>query len=593
MPEPPIQVFVSSVMTADHLAEERQAAIAAIESIRLTTPWAFEHSPATSQGAMTTALQAVEACDIFLILVGGRHSEPVQRELDEALRAKKPVLAFVSIATDGAQAPERQRVVDQIARHVKYQSFATAMDLGREVRIAIREELIRGYRRYRAKLSEQDLRTIIETEPPGLVVRTATVSDRPRIEELLLELKPWYPDIEGWIPKATQDLGSSSDIRVAETGGNISGLAVTRDKDPGDVRKFATLYVTADSRGMAIGPHLVREEVKRAANRGIRKAYVTFADELHSRIAPVLRQSGFVEEGISPARYRIGSAEWVMGKTFEYGAIGPDRFHAFVERCIISEHGGRLIRSDRHGFTATLPMAWGTLGTADRELVIGVSVSPTPEDEYLQFRDDARSAGGLFISMAGKNANTATANFDDPRWIDGADLAMRFYPVQFEGLDLESICVTIEPRYANALLPRSEQPRLMEPSRLQIRPDNVYYRHADRYRTLRRGANIFFYVSDPDQAIRGRAIVTGLTVGTPEDCFSQYGSRGILQYEDIVAAQNPSGHVLAIAFDWYQEFERPIRLTELRSLKSNFNPQTANLLSADESARIMERGDDG
>lgn len=580
-------------MTAGHLVAERQDAIDAIESIQIAAAWAFERTPAESQPAMDVALKAVEESDIFVILVAGRHSAPVQAELDRALASRKPVLAFVSGVMEDLQSDDQRTVTDTIARYVKYQTFTSSEELRREVRAAIREELIHGYRRYRDKLNEQDIRTIIDMEPPGLVVRSAIDSDRPSIEARLLELKRWYPDIETWTAKVIEEIATTPHIRVAETEGKIAGLAITRDKGSGDVRKFATLYVTEDSRGTAIGPHLVREEVKRAAADNIRKAYVTFAGEHRHRLKPVLEQSGFTDEGISPARYRVGAAEWVMGKTFEYDLVSANEFAEFVERCIVKEQGGLIAQRHSDGFTATFPISLAGNGFVDQELRIGISTSATPEHEYEQFRKQQPSTEWRFISMAGKDADTANATFEDKRWIDGADLAAQFYPVQFANLGHESICVTIEPKYADALIPRTDQPSLLQLSRLQIRPDNVYYRHADRYNVLRRGTEIFFYVSAPDQAIRGYASISDYTVGTPQECFGKYGTRGILTYDDLVAAQDIHGNVLAISFDWYSEFQQPVRLHDLRRIKSNFNPQTANLLSADESAQILERGKNG
>ena len=47
---------------------------------------------------------------------------------------------------------------------------------------------------------------------------------------------------------------------------------------------------------------------------------------------------------------------------------------------------------------------------------------------------------------------------------------------------------------------------------------------------------------------------------------------------------------LAIAFDWYREFDARVRLRELRRLLPNYNPQTARVLQAEDAWRIMERG---
>lgn len=124
-----------------------------------------------------------------------------------------------------------------------------------------------------------------------------------------------------------------------------------------------------------------------------------------------------------------------------------------------------------------------------------------------------------------------------------------------------------------------------------VAADNVYYRTPDRYQELRRGSHLFFYVSEPEQAIRGSALITDIFVGDPESCFSRYGTKGLFDYnrlEQIAAAHD--GKVLAIAFDWYREFNREVTLPRLRRAISNYNPQSAFLLDAGQAATILREG---
>ena len=481
-------------------------------------------------------------------------------------------------------------------RH-KFQMFASPDELRREIHDAIITELIRGYRdRYR--INEADIETLLQAsaetreELPGLILRRANRQDQDQVQSLLLELKRWYPNIEQWIPKIIDDLEKDDNIRVADLGGTISGIAVARDK--GDsTRKFSTIYVSPDSQGAAIGPHLVREEVKRAAADGVRKSYITFAGEIEPRIRPILLQSGFVDEGISSARYRPESVEIVMGKPFAYDEIDHEVFANFVRRHLVLNSGGMIVSSQDSEFTATMPTVSPLSGIKHQDMRFIISSQPNPEMEYDKLRGVAGDSDWTLVSLYGRPAQTDDQFHDVANWIDGADLAMRYFPLQVNTPRQDAIIVTILPHYADALIPHSSTPPLFEPSRLQIRPDNVYYRTADRYTTLRRGARVFFYVSQPESAIRGSAIITGLTVDTPEQCFARYGSKGILQFSELVNTAGDSNKVLAIAFDWYIEYPHPVKLDQVKEIVDGYQPITANVVNGMAAHRIHERGLNG
>ena len=592
MPEPLLRVFISSVMTDDYLHDERQTVRQAIRALPVTVPWDFAAAPAEPSSPMEVALREVARCDMFVILVDDKHSQPVQAELDAALSANKPIFGFVRRLDSGTGSKERLRILSQLSTR-KYAEFTSLHDLEHEITTAISEELIRGYRdRYNSHLSTSDINNLIGTEnirglpTPGSALQPATSSDKDGIYALLTELTQWYPHIATWIPKALDNL---SDIRLIKMDNSIAGIAIARDKEPG-VRKYSTLYVTANSRGTAIGPRLVREEVRSAAGTHIRKAFVTFAAELAPRIQPVLAQSGFVVEGLSSARYRPGSGEWVMGKTFVYESIDTGSFQRFVKDHLIDELGGSIVHDSPLKLTALIPSISLSGTTHLRTVDYYVSHSSNPYEEFSQLKSTELGDEWVFVSMLGRPADTTDAFHTCPEWIDGVDLESRFYPLTLIKPEHDSIVVAIKPSYANQLIPLSSQPQLLPPSRLQLRPDNVYYRTADRYRTLVRGSRVFFYVTEPESAIRGSAIVTGYTVGTPEDCFARYGSRGVFSYDDLVERAGDAGRVLAISFDWYDEFPRPIPLSTIQKVHPTFNPITANVVDGSVTRALLERG---
>lgn len=581
-----LRVFISSVMADAYLAEERRVVREAIEALELTTPWTFEFSSARPAPPGDVTLRAVGESDMLVLIVTNRHTPPVQAELDEAHRLEKPILAFVERLGDTEASAERRGVVKWLSERVTYKEFEGLENLEQEVLRAIRTELIEGYRkRYEGRLTPADIPKLVPLEPyPGLIVRMAEEKDAAGVEDALMELKQWYPDIGEWITERMTEIGGSENIRVAEVGGDIGAVAILRDKGPG-VRKFATLYVRPTAQGGAIGPHLVRQEVMRAAKAGVSKAYVTCADEIMDRLMPILGQSGFVPEGVSRGRYREGSAEWVLGKTFVHENIAQSDFVGFVKNRIIIEAGGEIIDDRGDIFEARIPR-YSLTGSEGNTAWYAVSTSPDPENDYARHRAEFRERPWMLVSIAGRPADISHPLHEAENWIDGSDIHRLFYPVVLETIN-DSLIVTIRQQFANALIPSSKTPSMLDPTRLQIRTDNVYYRAPDRYDSLRRGSRLFFYVSEPEQAIRGSAVITAIHVGNPESCFELYGNKGIYSYRELEQIAENHGQVLAISFDWYEEFENPVNRSQLQNFIPNYNPQNAYVLHDTQSRHLL------
>lgn len=583
-----LRVFISSVMADDYLAAEREVVREAIEALELTTPWAFEFSSARPDPPGDVTLEAVGESDMLVLIVMNRHTTPVQAELDEAHRLEKPILAFVGRLGNAGASAERHEVVKWLSERVTYREFEGHKNLQQEVLRAIRDELIKGYRRkrYEGRITRDEIPKLIPESYPGLIVRTAAKKDVTSVREALMELKQWYPDIEEWIVERMDEIGSDENIRVAEVGGDIGAVAILRNKGS-NVRKFATLYVRPTAQGGAIGPHLVRQEVMRAAKAGMHKAYVTCADEIMGRLMPILEQSGFVPEGVSRGRYREGIAEWVLGKTFVHQKIGPSTFVEFVKKRMITEAGGEILRDRGNVFEARVPR-YPLTGTQGNSTWYAVSTIADPESDYPGYRADFGDHPWKMVSIAGRPANISDPLHEAENWTDGADIYKLFYPVVLEIPNDHSIIVTIRPHFANELIPLSKTPSLLEPTRRQIRTDNVYYRAPDRYQDLRRGSRLFFYVSEPERSIRGSAVITGIHVGSPESCFERYESKGIYNYNDLeMIAANNNGQVLAISFDWYEEFENPVSLSRLQESIPNYTPQSAHVLRANQARHLI------
>ena len=310
--------------------------MAAIESIRLTTPWAFEYADAEPTTADHVYLREVRQSDLLVLVASNSHSPAVQREIETAESVRRPIFAFVRRSVAGQETDLTREVLRWLEPPVKYRYFGDVAELREVVANAVASEIVRGYRAYRERLTSADVETLLTrvASPPGLIVRPATEDDQTELREILQELEPWYPSIGAWIPKALADLSTGTgEVRVARVA-DLAAVAISREKEEG-VRKFSTLYVRADHRGTSVGPHLVHDEVVRAERDGIRKGYVTFADELHRTLSPMFTRAGFIAEGVSAGRYRAKAAEWVYSKRFLRMAVDDSGFGQFVDDYLV------------------------------------------------------------------------------------------------------------------------------------------------------------------------------------------------------------------------------------------------------------------
>lgn len=143
--EPPLQVFVSSVMGDPLLDTARGLAKQAIGAAPFLHPWLFEFTPASSEGPRTTYLKRVANADLVIWLVGAETSRPVEDEIATALDNKVPLLVFklpVQERTDGTEA-----LLDRVAQHCKWVTVDDLASLGQIIRLTLQDEIVRAVRR--------------------------------------------------------------------------------------------------------------------------------------------------------------------------------------------------------------------------------------------------------------------------------------------------------------------------------------------------------------------------------------------------------------------------------------------------------------
>jgi len=589
--ENPLLVFVSSVMRkeVEDLQAERDACVSAIEALPLTRPWAFEYSNASADPPKETYLNKVDACDIFVIILGAEITEPVENEYSRACEREKRRLVFLKRTS-----ARSQRLANWLDKRqdVTWVLFDEPGDLSSKVRGAIIDELIKGYRVYR--LMDRDYKSLVDTirsAPVTFLVRTIEVKELTEVTSAFPELAELYPDFEGWADEKRLDITKGkAEAYVADYAGENAGFALTTDKDSqGKVRKISTLYIKPRFQHQGVGPRLLFGLIEKAARDGVDKLYVTVSEERRVHLETLLSQYGFFVEGVSSRRYREGSWEWVWSKRLVHGRLRPRQLSRFVRQYMFEERGF-VVRQLGSGMFAATPR-YGVLGgpAIDQPpVLVATASSVKPEQDYVEASRKAQELGLplVFVSIY----PMAAAQGHDT-CLDGLDLETKFFPL-FVERDVEGLIVPIRQEYVRRLIPLSNERQFMVPTRTQLRTDNVYYRYPSVFSRLKRGSPLFFYETGRQQGrshLVGEAKLLQYDVGEPHDLLADYGSLGVYTLDDLRGCVAPrganAGNALALRFDWYRELPVALSYERVKQVVPTFDPRTARRIGA---ADILE-----
>jgi GNAT superfamily N-acetyltransferase len=574
-------VFVSSVMRKDleDLQEERDACVSAIEGLPLTRPWAFEYSSASADSARSTYLRKVDACDIFVVILGAHITDAVEEEYKRAVERGKRRLVFLKRVPQQAQ-----RLAEWILarQDITYARFEDAEDLVEKVTAAVIDELITGYRLF--NLKEKDYDSIVKTitsTPVTFIVRTIEPKELAEVTSTFPELQRLYPDFEGWTDKKRREIvGHSAEACVANYGGETVGFALTTDKDrSGNVRKISTLYVKPRHQQRGVGPRLLFGLIERAAREGVGKLYITVSEERREQLEGLLHQYGFSVEGVSGRRYREGSWEWIWSKRLLHGLLRRHRLNRFVCRHLFEERGFGVEHAGSGMFTAV--PRYGVLGQPSSTEVPILVATSSLEDPQPEYQAACQTAAELGLPLVFVSIDTLVGSHEYGICLDSLDLEERFFPLYVER-NVEGLIIPIRQEYVQTLIPLSDQPQFFVPTRVQLRTDNVYYRYPTVFAGLKRGSPLFFYETRRRQG-RSRLIGEGrlleYAIAEPEELLARYGNLGVYTLEALrgcVARRGQHhGKALALRFDWYRELGEPLSRARLEGVLPNFDPRTA------------------
>ena len=136
-------VFISSRMSTE-MKRAREIAVEAIESVEFGRPWAFEFSPASSESVDDSYLRKVREADFVVWLAGQETTQPVIKEINEAIASGRRLLAF--------KLPSNERdantldLIERVGGYAKWRDVASIDQLSEHIRKSVADEIIRGLR---------------------------------------------------------------------------------------------------------------------------------------------------------------------------------------------------------------------------------------------------------------------------------------------------------------------------------------------------------------------------------------------------------------------------------------------------------------
>lgn len=106
--------------------------------------WAFERMPSSSSQVEQEYLGKVQEADIFVLLLAGETTTPVDKEIAEALAARCRLLVFV--LPGPVQSENTQHILNSLKDTVRYSTVSNLQEFGATLRASLLDELARALR---------------------------------------------------------------------------------------------------------------------------------------------------------------------------------------------------------------------------------------------------------------------------------------------------------------------------------------------------------------------------------------------------------------------------------------------------------------
>jgi hypothetical protein len=126
----------------DDLQPARDKVVHVLDDAPFLLPWAFEYTPASSEALDWSYLEKVRRAAFVFWLVGASTTDPVEREIDEAVSANRRLIIMLLPAASRDERTEQ--LIKRVRAHAKYREPIDLEQLAIEVNLAVSDEIARA-----------------------------------------------------------------------------------------------------------------------------------------------------------------------------------------------------------------------------------------------------------------------------------------------------------------------------------------------------------------------------------------------------------------------------------------------------------------
>ena len=178
------------------------------------------------------------------------------------------------------------------------------------------------------------------------------------------------------------------------------------------------------------------------------------------------------------------------------------------------------------------------------------------------------------------------------RRLDDASLMREFFPLRLHLVNKGYAIVPIFVQWVRAMLSTVQGLTSGSPTIQKLRVDNVYYCYPKLSRLVA-GDLVIFYEPAKGGGSRsaiGCAVIREAVVDSPDVLFGRFSERGVYCLADI-RRHAARGRAMAIHFEMFEPFGRPVTLDEIREILGNgTNIQGLTGITRDQFERLRLRG---
>lgn len=141
--ELPLSVFVSSVMD-EEMIQARKDTLEALSVYSYIQPWLFEFVPGSSEPLREGYLRKVRESDLVIWLCGKTTTEPVSREIHEALQNNRRLI-FIRLPAQERDELTRS-LLEELSPTTRYCDVDRAGSIRSAIELTINDEIVRSFR---------------------------------------------------------------------------------------------------------------------------------------------------------------------------------------------------------------------------------------------------------------------------------------------------------------------------------------------------------------------------------------------------------------------------------------------------------------